>query len=69
MVEFPSVLWEIKKLNPLEAIPAASSPILLEAARRRNLSANSLAAYERTWTQFLGLDGGSELRSAESSSS
>jgi hypothetical protein len=28
---------------------------LLEAARRRNLSANSLAAYERTWTRFLAL--------------
>jgi hypothetical protein len=26
---------------------------LLEAARRRNLSANSLAAYQRTWTRFL----------------
>ena len=26
---------------------------LLEAARRRNLSKNSLAAYERTWTRFL----------------
>jgi hypothetical protein len=26
---------------------------LIEAARRRNLSANSLAAYERTWTRFL----------------
>jgi hypothetical protein len=26
---------------------------LLEAARRRNLSANSLAAYERTWRRFL----------------
>ena len=26
---------------------------LLEGARRRNLSANSLAAYERTWRQFL----------------
>ena len=26
---------------------------LLEGARRRNLSANSLAAYERTWTRFL----------------
>ena len=26
---------------------------LLEAARRRNLSANTLAAYERTWTRFL----------------
>jgi hypothetical protein len=26
---------------------------LLEAARRRNLSGNSLAAYERTWTRFL----------------
>jgi hypothetical protein len=26
---------------------------LLEAARRRNLSANSRAAYERTWTRFL----------------
>ena len=25
---------------------------LLEGARRRNLSANSLAAYERTWTKF-----------------
>ena len=24
---------------------------LLEAARRRNLSGNSLAAYERTWTR------------------
>ncbi|MDQ3621068.1 MAG: tyrosine-type recombinase/integrase [Verrucomicrobiota bacterium] len=26
---------------------------LLEAARRRNLSPNSLLAYQRTWTQFL----------------
>ena len=26
---------------------------LIEAARRRNLSVNSLAAYERTWTRFL----------------
>jgi integrase len=26
---------------------------LIEAARRRNLSANGLAAYERTWTWFL----------------
>jgi hypothetical protein len=26
---------------------------LLEAARRRNLSTNSLAAYERSWTRFL----------------
>jgi len=26
---------------------------LLEAARRRNLSGNSLAVYERTWTRFL----------------
>jgi integrase len=26
---------------------------LLEGARRRNLSANSLAAYERTWRRFL----------------
>jgi hypothetical protein len=26
---------------------------LLEGARRRNLSANSLAAYERTWRTFL----------------
>ena len=26
---------------------------LLEGARRRNLSANSLAAYERTWRVFL----------------
>ena len=26
---------------------------LLEAARRRNLSGNSVAAYERTWTRFL----------------
>jgi hypothetical protein len=26
---------------------------LLEGARRRNLSANSLAAYERTWKAFL----------------
>jgi site-specific recombinase XerD len=26
---------------------------LIDAARRRNLSANSLAAYERTWTRFL----------------
>jgi integrase len=26
---------------------------LLEGARRRNLSVNSLAAYERTWTRFL----------------
>ena len=26
---------------------------LLEAARRRNLAANSLAAYERTWKAFL----------------
>jgi hypothetical protein len=26
---------------------------LLEGARRRNLSQNSLAAYERTWRTFL----------------
>jgi hypothetical protein len=26
---------------------------LLERARRRNLSANSLTTYERTWTKFL----------------
>jgi hypothetical protein len=26
---------------------------LLEGARRRNLSVNSLAAYERTWRAFL----------------
>ena len=26
---------------------------LLEAARRRNISGNSLAAYERTWTRFI----------------
>ena len=26
---------------------------LLEGARRLNLSANSVAAYERTWTKFL----------------
>jgi integrase len=39
---------------------------LLEGARRRNLSANSLAAYERTWTRFLAY-GGHELRSEEPS--
>ena len=35
---------------------------LLEGARRRNLSTNSLAAYERTWTRFLAWAAGRELR-------
>ena len=53
VVESLLCLWEIKKRDPLEAIRTPSSPIFLKGARRRNLSANSLAAYERTWTRFL----------------
>ena len=34
---------------------------LLEGARRRNLSANSLAAYERTWRTFLAWAAASSL--------
>src|SRR4249919_3435845 len=39
--------------GPLGSDIQGLSADLLEAARRRNLSANSLAAYERTWTRFL----------------
>jgi integrase len=43
-------LWKIKKVGSRGVTFKVD---LLEAARRRNLSGNSLAAYERTWTRFL----------------
>jgi len=47
------VLVENEEAGPLGSDIQGLSADLLEAARRRNLSANSLAAYERTWTRFL----------------
>jgi hypothetical protein len=47
------VLGENEEAGPLGSDIQGLSADLLEAARRRNLSANSLAAYERTWTRFL----------------
>jgi hypothetical protein len=35
---------------------------LLEGARRRNLAANSLAAYERTWRAFLAWAAAASLK-------
>ena len=49
----PPCLWKIKKTAPQGSDIQGLSADLLEAARRRNLSGNSLAAYERTWTRFL----------------
>jgi hypothetical protein len=45
-------LWKIKKVGLQGSVQGLSAD-LIEAARRRNLSANSHAAYERTWTRFL----------------
>ena len=39
--------------HPKGCEPQSLLADLLEAARRRNLSTNSLLAYRRTWTQFL----------------
>jgi hypothetical protein len=47
------VLVENKEDRPRGRDIQGLSADLIEAARRRNLSANSLAAYERTWTRFL----------------
>jgi integrase len=45
-------LW--KRRGPTQGSDTQGlSADLLEAARRRNLSANSLVAYERTWGRFL----------------
>jgi hypothetical protein len=46
------VLGENKEDAPLGSDTNGLSADLIEAARRRNLSANSLAAYEHTWTRF-----------------
>jgi hypothetical protein len=53
MLSNASVLVEIEEDRPQGSDIQGLSADLLEAARRRNLSANSLAAYERTWTRFL----------------
>ena len=47
------MLVENREDSPQGSDIQGLSADLLEAARRRNLSANSLAAYERTWTRFL----------------
>ena len=47
------MLVENQEDGPFGSNTNRLSADLLEAARRRNLSANSLAAYERTWTRFL----------------
>jgi site-specific recombinase XerD len=47
------MLGENDELKPSGSDVAGLLADLLEGARRRNLSANSLAAYERTWRAFL----------------
>jgi len=47
------VLGENEQAGPSGSDSGGLLADLLEGARRRNLSANSLAAYERTWTKFL----------------
>jgi integrase len=47
------VLVENQEAGPLGSDSGGLLADLLEGARRRNLSGNSLAAYERTWKQFL----------------
>ena len=47
------MLVENKEDRPQGSDIQGVSADLLEAARRRNLSANSLAAYERIWIRFL----------------
>ena len=47
------MLVENKEDGPQGSDIQGLSADLIEGARRRNLSANSLAAYERTWTRFL----------------
>ena len=49
----PSVLVGNQEAGPSGSDSGGLLADLLEGARRRNLSANSLAAYERTWTRFL----------------
>jgi hypothetical protein len=47
------VLVENREAAPSGSDSGGFLADLLEGARRRNLSANSLAAYERTWRAFL----------------
>jgi hypothetical protein len=49
----PSVLVGNREARPSGSDSGGLLADLLEGARRRDLSANSLAAYERTWTRFL----------------
>src|SRR4029077_14922808 len=49
----PSVLVGNREAGPSGSDSGGLLADLLEGASRRNLSANSLAAYERTWTRFL----------------
>jgi hypothetical protein len=56
--------WENEEAEPKGSDFAWLLADLLEGARRRNLSANSLAAYERTWTKFLAWAGNGKFRSA-----
>ena len=46
------MLGENEEAEPKGSDLAGRLADLLEGARWRNLSANSLAAYERTWTKF-----------------
>ena len=48
-----SVLAENQQAGPSGSDSGELLEGLLEGARRRNLSNNSLTAYERTWTKFL----------------
>ena len=49
----PSVLAGNEEAGPSGADSGRLLEDLLEGSRRRNLTVNSLAAYERTWTRFL----------------
>ena len=49
----PPCLWKIKEGGLSGSDLGGLFADLMEGARRRNLSANSLAVYERTWRTFL----------------
>ena len=52
VVESLPCLWEIKKLDPLEAILTASSPICSKGLAAATFRL-TVPAYERIWTRFL----------------
>ena len=63
----PPCLWGNQEDRPLGSDIQGLSAFLLEAARRRNLSTNSLAAYKRTWTRFLAWAAAANFDPAKSS--